>query len=446
MPPVFPGWLWDNSVPSEAQFRVMTEFPEGQLQRTPVNHVAAAEALPSDASPLATLVLNLGRALLHLGSPAHRLETAMEVMAARLGLTAQFFSTPTALFAALGDGAHQQTFLVRVQPGSADLGKLADLTDVMDDLAAGRITPEAADVRVRAIDERTHKLDGFWRILGTILIGCGGAGLLGGGVLEILLGGGLGLATGLLATLLGRGYTAAQLVAPVCATLVTLLAMLTGAYTDAALMPAIIGGVISLLPGMTLTTATRELATGHLVSGSSRLASAILTFVLLAFGLSIGSYLGAFLVTDIPVWYPSAQPLWLLPGAVLLAACGFTLLYRAHWRDWIWILLGCGLAYAGAELGRWVQGAYLAPFLGGFAVGLAGNLYARLSFRPASTVNLPALVLLVPGSLGLSSLAILLDADIVAGVETAFQAIMTAVALTIGMIVAGVVVPPKQEL
>lgn len=423
-------------------------MPESQhLQRMPASHVVAPdEALPSDSSPLATLVLNLGRALLHLGSPAHRLETAMEVMAARLGLTAQFFSTPTALFAALGDGSRQQTFLVRVQPGSANLGKLADLTDVMDDLAAGRVSPTAADARVRAIDERRQRLEGPGRILGTVLIGLGGAGLLGGGMPEILLGGALGLITALVATAIGRSYTAAQILGPLCAMLVTLLAMLWCARTGTALMPAIIGGVISLLPGMELTTATRELATGHLVSGSSRLVSAILNFVLLAFGLSIGGYLGTMLIGDMPVWYADGRPDWLLPITVGLAASGFTLLYRAHWRDWIWILTGCGLAYGGAELGRWIQGAYLAPFLGGLMVGLAGNLYARLSFRPASTIILPALVLLVPGSIGLSSLAVLLGADIVAGVETAFRAIMTAVALTVGMIVAGVLVPPKREL
>ena len=395
----------------------------------------------------AGLVLNLGRALLKLGSPAHRLEAAMEIMATRLGLSGQFFSTPTALIASLGDGKRQQTYLVRVDPGSADLGRLADLTDVMEGLSADRLTPEEADRQVTEIDQRKNPFDTVRRIIGTGLVGTGGAGLLGGGLREMLLGGSLGLALALVVALIGSAFSASRLINPLSAAVATFLGMLwCGLDAQTALMPAVIGGIIVLLPGMDLTVATRELATGHLVSGSSRLASAVLTFVLLAFGLSIGGYLGMMVVDEMPQWYRDERPWAVIALAVPVAACGFTLLYRAHWRDTVWILLACILAYSGATLGNWIQGAYLAPFTGGLAVGIAGNLYARLTFRPASTINLPALVLLVPGSIGLTAMAVLLGADIVAGVETAFRAIMTAVALTTGMILAGVVVQPRSAL
>lgn len=106
-----------------------------------------------ESNRYAALVLNLGRALLHVGSPAHRLEAAMQIMAKRLGLTAEFFSTPTALIVSLGDGEKQRTFLARSEPGATDLAKLADLTDVMEELASGKLEPEQADARVRAIDQ-----------------------------------------------------------------------------------------------------------------------------------------------------------------------------------------------------------------------------------------------------------------------------------------------------
>src|SRR5690554_7918805 len=73
---------------------------------------------PYTANRYARLVLNLGRALLNVGSPAHRLESAMQIMAERLGLKSEFFSTPTALIVNLGDGEQQQTFLARAEPGS----------------------------------------------------------------------------------------------------------------------------------------------------------------------------------------------------------------------------------------------------------------------------------------------------------------------------------------
>ena len=79
----------------------------------PIGTPSEEEAQSFEASPYAALVLNLGRALTRAGSPAHRLETAMQVMAERLGLTAEFFSTPTALMVSLGDGTRAQVYLAR---------------------------------------------------------------------------------------------------------------------------------------------------------------------------------------------------------------------------------------------------------------------------------------------------------------------------------------------
>ncbi|MEM1082269.1 MAG: threonine/serine exporter family protein, partial [Pseudomonadota bacterium] len=74
------------------------------------------------------------------------------------------------------------------------------------------------------------------------------------------------------------------------------------------------------------------------------------------------------------------------------------------------------------------------------------NLFARWSSRPGSIMHLPGLILLVPGSIGLQSLTALLDQNVISGIETAFLAGMVAVALTTGMILASVLIPPKVNL
>jgi uncharacterized membrane protein YjjP (DUF1212 family) len=58
------------------------------------------------------LVLKLGRGLHASGYPAHRLEDALERVARRLGLEAQFFSMPTALFASFGGVPEQLSNVV----------------------------------------------------------------------------------------------------------------------------------------------------------------------------------------------------------------------------------------------------------------------------------------------------------------------------------------------
>lgn len=402
---------------------------------------------PYESNRYAALVLNLGRALLHVGSPAHRLEAAMQIMAKRLGLTAEFFSTPTALIISLGDGEKQRTFLARSEPGATDLAKLADLTQVMEELASGQLEPEQADARVRAIDQ-APPIYGYWlQLLGFITLSAGIAPLIGGGWREMLLALVLGSLTGFMVLWLKKHLERSRLAAPMAATIVTFLGVLWCGFDPAtALVPAVIASIIALVPGMDLTTAARELATGHLVSGSSRLAFAITIFALLVLGLILGGLAGQSLVGTVALTTASPGPFWLPGLGVLLAALGLMLLNQAHLRDWIWILLACLVAYAGARLGLALQAPVVGAFVGALAVGLAGNLFSALSGRPGSIMHLPGLILLVPGSIGLRGLATLVSGDVVTGLETAAIAGMIAAALTTGIILASVLLPPRTSL
>ena len=69
----------------------------------------------------------LGRALHSYGIPSHRLESALANAAARLGIRAEFLSTPTSLTAAYGEPGRQHVELVRVHPGELQLDKLVEL-------------------------------------------------------------------------------------------------------------------------------------------------------------------------------------------------------------------------------------------------------------------------------------------------------------------------------
>jgi len=407
----------------------------------------AAVAQPYESSPYATLVLNLGRALLRVGSPAHRLESAMQIMAERLGLTAEFFCTPTALIASLGDGNRQQTYLARVEPGGPDLGKLSELTEVMEALASGALDPVAADARVREIDARPAHHRGVTLLMAYVLVSAGACTLIGGGWREAILAGLLGSITGTSVLLLWKRAELSRLLNPLSAGLVTLVGTLwCGLDPQTALMPAVIAGMITLVPGMELTAATRELATGHQVSGAARLASTIVVFALLTVGLALGSWVAQQFTGPVPLVPASALPGWLVPVGLATAALGFVVLFQAFWRDWIWIVLACLLAWTTSNFGGLLGSPVLAAFIGALMVGIAGNLYARWSKRPGSIMHLPGLILLVPGSIGMRSLSALVSQDLLSGIETGFLAIMIAVALATGLILASAMVPPRTSL
>ena len=102
-----------------------------------------------------------------------------------------------------------------------------------------------------------------------------------------------------------------------------------------------------------------------------------------------------------------------------------------------------------AALIRWVGEWSLLPYAALCSLGcvaVAGWVYATRTSRPASVVVAPGVLVLVPGSVGFRSIAALMDSSVVAGIDTAFSALLTGIALVVGLLVANVVLPSRPDL
>jgi uncharacterized membrane protein YjjP (DUF1212 family) len=393
--------------------------------------------------------MELGRALHAAGSPAQQIEDGMEAASRRLGIHGQFFSTPTALFASFGD-AHgsRRTILERVQPGAVDLERTSDLDDLLGHLADGDIEPEEAASRLRLLEGSGARYGPVLTALCFASASGAAAQLLGGGAREMAAATAVGLITGVLASLASRATAVGRLFEPLAALLASFVATLTAAtLPPLSVFLVTVAGLIVLVPGLTLTVAISELASRQLVSGSSRLAGAVALFFVIALGVAVGTQLGSALVGAQPAHVEPA-PLgdgwrWL---ALLVAGLSFTVLLRARAGDAPWIVLAGVVAVEGVRLGGRLLGPQLGAFVGALLVGIGGNLFARVLRRPAAIVQVPGLILLVPGSLGFRSLSSLLERDVLSGVETAFATTLVAIALATGTLLANVVVPPRRVL
>ncbi|MFN7962168.1 MAG: threonine/serine exporter family protein [Thermoanaerobaculia bacterium] len=396
-------------------------------------------------------LIELARALHSFGSPAHRLEAALALMAEKLGLAGQFFSTPTAIFAYLGQGDQQQTVLVRVEPGSVDLARLSTLEEVIGEVAEKRLSAAQAAERVRQALAEPDRWGPGITTLAFGLASAAAACFFGGGWAEIASAGGVGLVLGALALVAGRLPALARVFEPGAAFLASLLAAASAAVPAGWLLgPAagpivLLAGLIVLVPGLTLTVAMTELATQHLVSGSARMAGALVKLLTLGFGSALGAWVARPWLPAAVV-QPAGLPPWVEPIALALAALGFTILFRARPADYGWILLAAAAALEGGRLGSRLLGPQLGAFLGALLVGAGSNLFARLAHRPAAVTQLPGMMLLVPGSLGFKSIAQLVAANVEAGVEAAFAMGLVAAALVTGLLIANVLVPPKRLL
>lgn len=392
-------------------------------------------------------VMRLGRALHAAGSPSHRVEEGMELAARRLGIRGQYFSTPTALFASFGEGDAQRTYLERVAPADVDLERLSDLDELLAALADRRIDLPEASRRIDRLAGAPARYGAPATALAFGLVSAAAAYFFRGGWPEIVAAGVLGLAIGLLSRLTARGPATARVFEPVAATLAAAATTAVAtAYGGLSVFVVVLSGLIVLVPGFTLTVSMTELATRHLVAGSARFAGAGATFFGLAFGVAVGTTVAEALVGAAPALEPVAAPEWVRWPALVVAAVGLTILFRARPRDGGWVFTAGLLATEGVRLGGVLLGPQLAAFLGALLVGAAGNILARLLHRPAALLQVPGLILLVPGSLGFRSLSSLLHRDVLSGVHTAFEMTLVAIALTTGLLLAGVVVPPRRAL
>jgi uncharacterized membrane protein YjjP (DUF1212 family) len=390
-------------------------------------------------------VLLLGRALHKAGHSAQRLEDILGAISERLGLADhQFFSTPTSIMASFGPVGRQRTHMLRVEPGDVNLGRLAALEQVSMEVAQGRTSPgEGIDAITRIVQAPPP----YGAALTTLAYGVvSGAAthFLGGGLREIAVAAFLGLLVGVVARLTGSRPHFARVFEPVAAFLVSAGAI--GLWHMAGplnVLVATLGGLIVLLPGLTLTIAMAELSTRNLASGTARISGAFITFLAIAFGVALGNRIGAEVFGSAASADPIVLPTWTALLAVVAAGLSFVVVLRADRRDAGWIVAIGSLGVLGGRFGSATLGVELGTFTGALAVGLASSGYERWTGRPSSVVLVPGILLLVPGSVGFRGIASLLERQAVTGIETIFSMILTAVALVAGLLIAAAIAPER---
>lgn len=416
--------------------------------RRPHDAVAggAADDLPED-DPAAAFILRLGQGLHASGYAADRVEQLMASASARLGTPGQFFSLPTMLMAAFGPLSRQRTHLIRVEPGAVNLARMAALEEVARDVERARITPVEGLVRV----DRLMSMPRPWPtpvvVLAYGVASATGCRFLSGGAAEVAVAAIVGLLVGALSVSLARTGQRIELFefvgGLVGAALVTALAA-WGVRT--ALSTTVLGGLLTLLPGLTLTVAMTELASRHLSSGTARLMWAVVGLTALAIGAAVGTALVTALAG--PVRSARIVPLepWTRYLALGLAPFAFGVLLGARPWDLPWILVAVLVGFSGLQLGQQTIGAEVGAAIGALTVGLAANLFERLRLGPAAVVQVPGILVLVPGSIGFRGITALIDENLTTGFAAWSGMLLTAVALAAGLLLSNVVLPPRGRV
>ncbi|ORX91251.1 DUF1212-domain-containing protein [Basidiobolus meristosporus CBS 931.73] len=391
----------------------------------------------------------LSKAMVQFGSPAHRLEYNMSLASKALEIETSFAFLPGVAFISFGDAdTHtSDTHILKADRGY-NMDKLERSYEISRQVIYGELEVEDAYELLEDMMDEPQIYPWWIQILNYCLCSfliCPLA--FNGDWIDALISGALGLIVGLLSILASKIFNYSNVFEITAAIICSFIS--AALHSKANFNSVMLSGVTLLLPGLSLTTSVIELGSKNLISGVVRLVFALVSAFMLGFGLNIGTKIwqswDAFDVNGInsnPV-----SPWWnflLLP----LLAVNYCIFLNASFRQWPPILILCIIGFVVSYFTSTPLGAEVSAAISAFVVAFVGNAYARITHRFGFAAVIAATMLLVPGSMGVKGFLALFDdnkqsgGSNTGGATLAFQMIVVALSIAVGLFVASLLVYP----
>jgi uncharacterized membrane protein YjjP (DUF1212 family) len=383
----------------------------------------------------------MGRELHRADIATDAIEQTLTDLGRSIGLDVQIFALPTHISITVGADWEQRTTNMRLEPGRISLRKIALLNEIYDALRTQRIDFAQAAELAGEVDERWPGLPAWWEIPALALIAIGVALILGGGPHEVAVSALIGTCTGVLAALSARIAIVARLFDVAAAFAATLIfAAYTHFVGPTNIYISIVAGIVVLLPGYSLTLALHELANDFLVAGVARLGKVLSVLLALAVGAFLGFAMMPWLLSSANVHtHPVGATLWII--AAICMAVGMSIELDARLRDFAWVFASCFMGLLATHLLAGTSAHAVSAFLAAFICGTVANIGARFLRVPQAIMLVPALLVLVPGSLSYESVLFAFQDNVNTALLMAGNALFAAIQLVAGLLLAQLVVP-----
>ncbi|TWU10674.1 hypothetical protein Poly21_45800 [Allorhodopirellula heiligendammensis] len=396
----------------------------------------------SASVPAERVIIELARNLHASGSPAYELDQRMEDVAAYLGCPATFFSTPTSLFITF---AHEEgrTRLLRVYPCDTNLGRYAGFYATQRAIEHEGLSVPQAWERIQTLESTANTYSQPLQVLACgIAAACFGL-LVGGNATVVAAAGATGLLTGGLLIGLSQRNCPAHLINIIAAIGAYIVASLVQTrFTSSSVELTSLAALIVLVPGLQLTISINELATQNLASGSARFAGAMMSLLTLVFGVYMGHALIHSLMPIPPSSAARAPEIATSMISILPLGLSLAVLFQARYRDIAWVLTSAFVGYGSLRLAGWWLQPFAAVWAAAVIAGVCSHLISHWRHIPPAITLMPALILLVPGSLGFFGLsAIILNNDVPGGLRIVSTMMLTTISIVAGLLTTDVIAP-----
>lgn len=190
-----------------------------------------------------------------------------------------------------------------------------------------------------------------------------------------------------------------------------------------------------------------ELSARHVITGTIRFAYALIYALFIGYGLEIGtSIYEAIDTTSSPIDFDTctgSMPHWLYLIFYPFVAISMAMTLGATPTQWPSMICCSAVGFGTALIvGKVIADYQIIGTISAFSIGLFGNLYLKVTGELALVPLSCAIVLLVPGSVGVQGAYYLIKQD-EQGTSFAVQMVVASLGIAVGLFAATLVVYPK---
>ena len=246
----------------------------------------------TEVKRIINIAIKTGRIMLEKGAETYRVEDTVQRMMDSRGLDRiNVFVIPTGILISADHLGETLTILERVQSIGIDLESISRTNDFSRKFTQNQITLDEAEAQLIALNNPPM----FSRVIRTFASGMGGGFfifLFGGGFIEFILAYFASALTIFFTYSLDSkqlNFFIRNMIGGFLASIFGVLSILTVRFFgfDASLNMVIIGPLMTLVPGVSLTNGIRDLISGELLAGSAKMMEALFIAIALAFGVGM---------------------------------------------------------------------------------------------------------------------------------------------------------------
>lgn len=395
----------------------------------------------------AKFIMSAANALHRYGASSDRIENALRLISTKLGLNAEFISTPTSLIANFDfKGQPEYTSVLRMDPGKINLEKLCSSDEIVDLVLEEKMSISEGRKALKDVVEKSALYKNLYVNFALSAIAFSAAIFLKGSLNDAIFCG----ITSLLISFCTQSIKEEKIstiVEAIIAFIVSFSALSIHKLGINIFPPvAILASLLYYLPGLMLTMAMHELSSENLIAGTSRLSGALIILLKLAFGTYLGTQVSIYFFGAYNPPTPEALNSIYQFLSIFLVSISFSIAFQAQKKNFVWIVLGCFVSFYSSSLSQSYLGLIPGAFIGGLIVGSGSNLFAIIFQRPAMVLSLPMIILLVPGSVGYQGLSFFFQDNPLVAISTIFKTVSIGMALVAGSYFGNLIIPPKRTL